>query len=88
MSSAEEITTSRRGPQGHVPSLKAIEVDSYFYVSLVDPVTNEAHDFLFSRSQWEVAKERAKKRSSTLPLISPIAAWKAWILRLLGFHFI
>jgi hypothetical protein len=88
MSTPEEITSAVRRDQGHIPSLKAIRVESYYYVSLVDPDTNEAHDFLFSVNQMEVAKRRAVRRHSILPFISAIAPWKAWILRLLGFHFI
>lgn len=88
MSTPEEITVTRYTHGGHIPSVKAIAVEGYIYVSVVDPETNEAHDLLFSRSQWRVAKDRAAKRHSILPFISPIAPWKAWILRLLGFHFI
>jgi|LauGreDrversion4_2_1035121.scaffolds.fasta_scaffold03026_20 hypothetical protein len=69
-------------------ALKTQKVDNYIYVTLVDPFSGEPHDLLFSRNQWEVAHERAIKRISTLPFSSPIAAWKVWILRLLGFHFI
>ena len=66
----------------------AVKVDNYLYVSLVDPDSGEVHDLLFSRSQWDVAHERAIKRISTLPLAREIASWKVAILRLLGFHFI
>jgi hypothetical protein len=69
-------------------AVKAVNVDNYLYVSLVDPDSGEVHDLLFSRSQWEVAHERAIKRISTLPLTREIASWKVWILRLLGFDFI
>jgi hypothetical protein len=69
-------------------AVRAVKVDNFIYVSLVDPDSGEVHDLLLSRSQWEVAHDRAIKRISTLPLSPEIAAWKAWILRLLGFHFI
>jgi len=69
-------------------AVKADKVDQYLYVSLVDPDSGEVHDLLLSRNQWEVAHERAIKRISILPLARPIASWKVWILRLLGFHFI
>ena len=88
MNTPEKITVTRRTGMGHIPSMRAIAAENYLYVSVVDPETNEAHDLLFSRTQWDVAKERAAKRHEILPCISPIAAWKAWILRLLGFHFI
>lgn len=88
MNTAEDITVGHRIREGTVPSVKAIAVENYLYLSVVDPETNEAHDLLFSRTQWEVAKDRAARRHSILPFISPIAPWKAWILRLLGFQFI
>jgi hypothetical protein len=69
-------------------AVKADKVEQYLYVSLVDPDSGEVHDLLLSRNQWEVAHERAIKRISILPLARPIASWKVWILRLLGFHFI
>jgi hypothetical protein len=69
-------------------AFKAERVQHYIYVSLVDPDSGEVHDLLFSRNQWEVAHERAMKRSSILPLTVPMACWKVWILRLLGFQFI
>jgi hypothetical protein len=69
-------------------AVKASKVDNYLYVSLVEPESGEVHDLLFSDSQWRVAHDRAIKRISTLPRTSEIAAWKVWILRLLGFHFI
>lgn len=88
MITTEEVSAVVRNQTGCTPAVKAIKVEQYLYVSVVDPDTNEANDLLFSASQMEVAKERAVKRHSILPLISPIAPWKAWILRLLGFHFI
>lgn len=88
MNTAEEVTVTRRTGDGPVPSMKAVRVENYYYLSVVDPDTNEAHDLLFSRTQWEVAKDRAARRHEILPFISPIASWKAFILRLLGFHFI
>jgi hypothetical protein len=69
-------------------AVKADKVEQYLYVSLVEPDSGEVHDLLLSRNQWEVAHLRAIKRISTLPLARPIASWKVWILRLLGFHFI
>lgn len=72
----------------HTHAVRAVNVDNYLYVSLVDPASGEVHDLLFSRNQWEVAHERAIKRISTLPLTREIASWKVWILRLLGFDFI
>ena len=70
------------------PAVKAVLVDSYLYLVAVDPSSGEPHDLLLSRSQWDVAHDRAIKRISTLPFTRPIAAWKIAILRLLGFHFI
>jgi hypothetical protein len=69
-------------------AVKTQKVDNYIYISLVDPDSGEVHDLLFSRSQWDVAHERATKRISSLPLTRPIASWKVRILRLLGFQFI
>jgi hypothetical protein len=88
MTTPEEVTAVVQQRQGCVPTVKAVRVEQYLYLSVVDPDTNELNDFLFSSSQMEVAKRRAAKRHSILPFISAISPWKAWILRLLGFHFI
>jgi hypothetical protein len=88
MITPEDMTTVIRRANGTVPTVKAIKVEQYYYLCVLDPETNEASELLFSANQIEVAKERAVNRHSILPLISPIAPWKAWILRLLGFHFI
>ena len=69
-------------------AFKAEKVENYFYVVLVDPESGVPHDLLFSRSQWDVAHERAMRRISILPFAEPMAFWKVWILRLLGFQFI
>jgi hypothetical protein len=88
MTTPENVTAVVRQQQGCVPTVKAIKVDNYYYLCVLDPDTNEASEFLFSATQMDVAKERAVKRHETLPLISPIASWKAFILRLLGFRII
>jgi hypothetical protein len=88
MITPEEATAVIHRENGAVPTVKAVKVQNYYYLCVLDPETNEASELLFSATQIEVAKERAVRRHSILPLISPIAPWKAWILRLLGFHFI
>lgn len=87
MRTPEEVTAVVEKRRGCVPTVKAIRVGQCYYLSVVDPDTNELNDFLFSANQMEVARERAAKRHSTLPFISAISPWKAWILRLLGFRF-
>ena len=37
MTAPEDITISRRTSDGHIPSVKAIAVEGYLYLSVVDP---------------------------------------------------